>query len=87
MEEKYDVINSIRIYNSAGNQLGVTEVRKVLPSMRSVIRETLESGKPQERVQQLGEGEITLIYIPMWLKILEVYRQNGQLKLSIIMVN
>lgn len=64
MEEKYDVINSIRIYNSTGLQLGVKEVRKVLPAMRSVIRETLRSEESQERVLQVDEGNVTYRYIP-----------------------
>ncbi|MEK5037945.1 GGDEF domain-containing protein [Sporosarcina sp. FSL K6-3457] len=84
LEEKYDEINSIRVYNSAGRQLGVTEVRKVLPSMRSVIRETLSTIEPQER----SDGDITYRYIPYVAddprglstkRVIEIVYNNGEL--------
>ncbi|WP_318614275.1 GGDEF domain-containing protein [Sporosarcina sp. YIM B06819] len=84
LEEKYDEINSIRVYNSAGRQLGVKEVRKVLPAMRSVIRETLSTEEPQER----SDGNITYRYIPYFAddprglstrRVVEIVYNNGEL--------
>lgn len=89
LEDKYDEIDAIRVYNSIGHQLGVKEVRKVLPGMRSVIRETLRSEQPQERVLQVEEGNVTYRYIPYIAddprglstkRVVEIIHNNGELE-------
>lgn len=84
LEEKYDEINSIRVYNSTGRQLGVKEVRKVLPAMRSVIREALSTVEPKER----SDGHVTYRYIPYIAddprglstkRVVEIVYNNGDL--------
>ncbi|MBE1554435.1 GGDEF domain-containing protein [Sporosarcina limicola] len=68
LERKYDAINTIRIYNSAGFLLGFPEdgiyIKELSSSMLPIFRDAILSGEPRESVQKVGNHFVTHSYIP-----------------------
>ncbi|MCG7346065.1 GGDEF domain-containing protein [Sporosarcina sp. ACRSL] len=66
--EEYDVINSIKVYNSGGNALGVkTENFKqeiIQPPFREVFEKVRGSGNPEELMLLEDGNRVTYRYIP-----------------------
>lgn len=66
--KEYDIINSIKVYNSGGNPLGVKtenyEQKSIQPPYREVFEKVRGSSKPDELVISEGGERVTYRYIP-----------------------
>ena len=68
LEEKYDEINSIRVYTSAGFLLGAPEdevyIKEIPEERKSVLRKASETGSPQEFKEVVSNRQLTTRFIP-----------------------
>ena len=68
LENAYDSINSIRIYNSAGFLFGAvkdeTYVKEIAPEMLPLLREAIKTEEKKEIVRSVDGQRVTHRYIP-----------------------
>lgn len=72
LEKKYDAINSIRVYTSAGFLLGAPEdeayVKEIESQRKSVLRKAVRTKETQEFKEHVGNRRVTNRFIPYTAK-------------------
>jgi diguanylate cyclase (GGDEF)-like protein len=72
LEKKYDAINSIRVYTSAGFLLGAPEdevyVKEIESQRKSVLRKAIRTKETQEFKELVGNRQLTNRFIPYTAK-------------------